>query len=75
MKRARTAMNGFEHYIIDDSPMDRNRVIFNMLQWNSPNSRDCVRLIGSSSDRSFVISERKYLILVGQGQLHCAIVN
>jgi hypothetical protein len=40
MKRARISMNGFEHYIIDDSSVDRNRVIFNMLQWHSPNSRE-----------------------------------
>jgi hypothetical protein len=25
---------------IDDSSVDRNRVIFNMLQWHSPNSRE-----------------------------------
>ena len=73
MKKA--TMNGFEHFINDDFPRDMNMVIFNMLQLNSPNSRNCVPLIGSSSDHSFVISEGKYLTLVGQGQLHCAIVN
>jgi hypothetical protein len=35
MKKAGIFMNGFEHYIIDDSPVDRSRVIFNMLQWHT----------------------------------------